>query len=340
MDTATSEIKDIAEQLNTLAHTHAIGNLQIIRAELNGKRRTWKEIFSPQTIHEGWAFHHGGRSELQFNIGMEDISGISKLRYGVAFSFEPSRSLPSPDKALIPKVRIFNDYIDEHPEYFADMRMWSWQNEQRSSDSSPSRITDEMVKPGVFVFLGKRQRNDNINYETILDDFDRLLPLFEYVERGGIEKPIGTIVTDGFHFRAGFTKKSTATTATLAERELDINLRHNVLQAALCHRLASEYGTDKVGEEQVTPFGTKIDVVVRFLDGHLWYYEIKTALSPRTCIREALGQLMEYAYWPGACEAERLIICGENPLDSDGAAYLSQLKSRFTLPVHYEQIVL
>jgi hypothetical protein len=40
-----------------------------------------------------------------------------------------------------------------------------------------------------------------------------------------------------------------------------------------------------------------MDVVVR-LGIRYWFYEIKTALSARACIREALAQLLEYSYWP------------------------------------------
>jgi hypothetical protein len=71
-----------------------------------------------------------------------------------------------------------------------------------------------------------------------------------------------------------------------------------------------------------------------------WYYEIKTASSPRACLREALGQILEYSYWPSAREAAKLVICGENALDEDGAAYLRQLQTRFGLPIAYEQIIL
>jgi hypothetical protein len=49
---------------------------------------------------------------------------------------------------------------------------------------------------------------------------------------------------------------------------------------------------------------------------------------------------MEYAYWPRANEATRLIICGETALDEDGAAYLKTLQERFRLPVAYEQIAI
>src|ERR1039457_5056017 len=109
MDDLQLDIRAIAQQLNTRAHTHAIGELQAIRAELKKlKRQPGKDIFSSQTIDEDWAFHHGGRSELQFNIGIEDALGWIELRHGVAFSFEPSQSLPSPVDTLIDKVHHFN----------------------------------------------------------------------------------------------------------------------------------------------------------------------------------------------------------------------------------------
>ena len=335
----TFNLDAIANELNFRSNAHAIGRLQDLRFKLKGlSRRPGLKIFSSQTIHSRWALHHGGRSELQFNIGLEDASG-KELRHGVAFSFEPSRTLPSID-VLIPKVRLFNDYIQLYPELYADMRMWHYQNDQRSTDYPPGPIMPELVTPGTFVFLGKRQPIENINYEAVLNDFDRLLSLYEYVEGGGREGATETPGSEGFHFRAGCTHKSVATSATLAERQLDINLKHNVLQEALCQQLISEYGLENVADEHPTGFGTKIDVVVRRNKDEYWYYEIKTALSPGVCLREAFGQLLEYAYWPGAREAKRLIVCGECPLDHDGEEYLRQLRQRFQLPIEYRQIVL
>jgi hypothetical protein len=34
-----------------------------------------------------------------------------------------------------------------------------------------------------------------------------------------------------------------------------------------------------------------------------------------------------------------MIVCGETPLDAEGAAYLQQLQTRFKLPIAYEQVV-
>lgn len=337
MDDPQLDINAIAHELDARAHAHAIGDLQAIRAKLRGTRRSGTNIFSRQTIHEDWAFHHGGRTELQFNIGKEDVSGI-ELRHGVAFSFEPSQTLPSID-VLVPKARLFNEYMQLYPQKYADMRMWHYREGERSSDYPPGSVMPELVVAGTFVFLGKRLPSNKIDYELVLNDFNRLLPLFEYVESGGREESAKEVGKNGFSFRAGFTDKSAATNATLAERELNINLKHNILQSALCRHLTSEYGADNVGDEQFTAFGTKIDVVVRRSDTEFWYYEIKTALSPRACLREALGQVMEYAYWPGAREAQRLVICGESLLDGDGEAYLRRLKQRFGLPIDYQQII-
>jgi hypothetical protein len=330
----------IARALNARASSYAIGGLQDLRARLKGyARRPSSDIFTSHTIHPHWAFHYGGRTELQFNIGLEGVSGVEELRHGVAFSFEPSQSLPSID-VLIPKVRLFNDCMRLYPESYGDMRMWHYRGGERSSDYPPGPVMAELVIPGPFVFLGKRQPIASIDYDLILGDFDRLLPLYEYVESGGREEIELPTPRQGFTFRAGCTDKPSATTATLAERQLNVSLRHNLLQAALTRRLIATFGASNVADEHPSGLGTEIDVVVRHGGHEFWYYEIKTTLSPRACLREALGQVMEYAYWPGAQEPARLIVCGESPLGEDGAAYLRLLNERFRLPVAYEQILL
>jgi hypothetical protein len=113
-----------------------------------------------------------------------------------------------------------------------------------------------------------------------------------------------------------------------------------LLHAALTRSLIAAYEADNVADEHPSGFGTKIDVVVRHGQDEFWYYEIKTATSPRACLREALGQVLEYAYWPGAQEPSRLIVCGESRLDDEGAAYLRRLNERFRLPIAYEHIAM
>jgi hypothetical protein len=326
----------IASEINLRAENHQIGKLQDIRKELKRlEQRPTKKIFSEMTISNEWAFHHGGRRELQFNIGIEDAS---HLRYGVAFSLETSRTLPKIE-ILIPKISLFNDFIQAYPEQYADMRMWHYYDGQLSHEYMPTSIPPELINKGVFIFLGQRQSLNKLNYDTILSCFDRLLPLYKYIESNGTVQPISTPTIRPFEFQSGFMPRVSSARASLPERELDINLRHNIFQEALYNKLVEKYGDDNVGGEIQSGVGTNIDIVVRH-KGQFHFYEIKTAKSPRICLRQALGQLLEYAFWPGSQEAVRLVVVGETELDDEGAKYLHELKKRFSLPLEYENIVI
>lgn len=330
------DLHTIAAELNSRSVDYAIGGLQELRKTIkNLSRRPRRNLFSEQTIHDDWAFHHGGRSELQFNIG-KDGSGGTMLRHGIAFSFETSQTLPTIDP-LKPKVRLFNDFMQLYPDEYADMRMWHFHGPTRSDEYMPSAIPSERVKEGVFVFLGKRFPVDELDYDRILSDFDKLLPLYRYVESNGSLHPASVIDDLPFSFAPGCTIKPGQTTAHLAQDPIDVTLRHNLMQEALYNRLVSKYGADNVGTELSNGVGTRVDVVVRHSDS-FWFYEIKTAHSPRACVREAIGQLLEYSYWPKAQEATKLIVVGETPLDSEGEAYLSLLRSKFAIPIEYEHI--
>lgn len=249
-----------AEQLNDKASSHPVGSLQQIRAELHGKRRSGHKVFSSQTITEDWAFHHGGRPELQFNIGLDGSNG-KELRWGVAFSLETSRSLPTID-VLRRKVELFNEFLRRHPHLYRDMWMWHWRGSVRSKDSRPAPIPHELVSNGVFVFLGHRKPVGDLDHELVLDDMDRLLPLYRYVESEGRIQPLSNR-SKGFVFLPGFKPRGSTTTARFAPRQLDVNLRHNVLQEALYRRLVARHGEENVKAELPTVLGTSVDLVVR-----------------------------------------------------------------------------
>src|SRR5947207_3911164 len=136
-------IRAIADKLNALAPQHRIGELQKIRTQLKRlKRRPGEKIFSTHTTSDDWAFalHHGGRTELQFNIGHEN----GDLRHGVAFSFQLSQTLKSID-VLVPKVKFFNDFMDLNAGEFKDMRMWHY-DDGRSEDRPPGQFPPASLK--------------------------------------------------------------------------------------------------------------------------------------------------------------------------------------------------
>jgi hypothetical protein len=330
-------IQKIAESINRSAVGRPIGSLQTLRQQVHGTARVpTHSIFDSRTIFPDYAFHVGGRSEIQFNIGTEEVGNEAEIRYGLGFSLEPSQSLPDID-VLVPKIARFNEYVRTYRADLSDLRMWHFRSGVRSEDYSPTEIPLEQVQPHVFIFIGSREPARSLEVNRIVDLFDRLLPMYEFVESKTVAFPAIMGRSGAFAFVPGCSVKASTTTASLPERTLDIQLRHNEMQRTLFDRLAKEFGAEYVGTETRNGSGARIDVVLRRGVSY-WFYEIKTSLSARGCIREALPQLLEYAFWPGTQEAERLVVVGEAMLDEQSAEYLSRLRTRFGLPVYYEPL--
>lgn len=190
-------ISEIAHKIDELSAGHRIENLQAIRKKIkNMARQAGSTIFHEDTIKdkEGWAFHYGGRKELQFNIGEEEEG----LRYGIAFSLEPSQTLPKIE-LLYPKIMRFNQFIRENPSFFKDYRMWHW-NKGRSDIHPVIEIGENLLASKTFIFIGKLNETDEVNYNEILETFDELLTPYIYVEK----EPVSGIVESELLEGAGF----------------------------------------------------------------------------------------------------------------------------------------
>lgn len=110
------------------------------------------------------------------------------------------------------------------------------------------------------------------------------------------------------------------------------------MQTQLHRELVAEHGYDHVFVEQQAPGnGGRVDVLVE--KGSLRIiYEIKTASSARGCIREAMGQLLDYGCWPSGQAAERLVVVGEPDLQAFEARYLAMLNKNFPRPLEYRSV--
>jgi hypothetical protein len=76
-------------------------------------------------------------------------------------------------------------------------------------------------------------------------------------------------------------------------------------------------------------------VDIRAKQGEEWhFFEIKTD-SPRICIRKALGQIMEYAFFPDYEHAKKLIIIGDSNPDENVQIYLKKIREDYEIPVVY-----
>ena len=336
MNTKGMTIEEICNELNNAAGNFRIGNLQNIRKELKSlTKKPTSEVFNYSTISDNYAFHVGGRSELQFNIGYEEEG----LRYGFAFSLKPSQALPNPT-ILFPKILRLNSIIISSPDLFTDYKMLIWEKDIRRTPIHDVReIKEDEIKNGNFIFIGKIE--DNPHVDDILKTFDYLLDIYidvENLEHISLSNIFPTIYNSAFSFKQNNYNLTINKNINTVSKNIDVTVRHTPIQIELIEQLASKYGASNVAREHYHQ-GNRIDVVVSD-KGDIYFYEIKVADSAKACIRQALGQLFEYSYFPNNSNAKKLIVAGESKLDNDCNLYIETLIRKFNIPLEYLQVTL
>lgn len=335
-----TKIAKIANAINDRAANYEIGRLQDLRRRMKGLRKSSSVIFnvSKPSVNqvEGWAFHTGGREELQFNIGIE--SNFDRFRFGVAFSLEPSRTAPCIDP-LLPKIDRFNEYVRHHGTDLESFRMWVWRKGKMiKPDAAVRPVTDDEIKIHNFIFVGKAVPVASVNINQVLSTFDLLLPLYVFVESGVLEDQSALALGNHlpFEFHEGVTASDCFTSHRKSSDEISVVLRSEKIKLKLYEELKKDIHS-KVGQEIRSGSGGRIDLVVAASSGEFDFYEIKPAVLARHAIREALPQLLEYAYRKGGKEARRLVIVSHAPLDLDSEAFLRVLQHK-GLPIYYKHV--
>ena len=110
---------------------------------------------------------------------------------------------------------------------------------------------------------------------------------------------------------------------------------HPVLQEALMILLQKHFGVKNVLREDGW-----VDLIVRDKNRTL-LIELKTDPVARRAIRDAIGQILEYAYFrpsPQMLNLE-LFIVPPGPMDAEAVAYLKVLNQYFGIPVRYCQFL-
>lgn len=323
-------IREIAIKINEESHKYQFGKLQDLRKEIKGlSKKASSRIFTDQTISKnGWAFHNGGRKEIQFNIGSEKEG----LRYGIAISFETSRSLPDLS-ILYPKILKLNSLIRNEPDLFLNYKMWFWRG-KRSKIENVREIDDKLVQNGTFIFIGKLMDDKNLDYGEILSTFDDLLKIYQEVETDPKIQTKKKQENIEFRFDNQSKHLPQKSNYNTVEKEINVDVRHSYLQEKLYKELVSTFGEDAVGLENHIS-GNRIDIVVKIAEHSYGFYEVKTGSSAKLCIRQAMGQLFEYAFWNSSNFKVDLIIAGEFEMDKTTSDYINFLKSNFNIPISY-----
>ncbi len=121
---------------------------------------------------------------------------------------------------------------------------------------------------------------------------------------------------------------------------------HKAWQESIYLQLKRESNDDYIvwnlnkGERELNAtFSGGVDMAVEISEGCEVYYEIKTeAKGPHHCIRIAIGQLLEYAYYPpNQLIAKRLVIVSRYALDENGKQYINYIRDTLKIPIFYQQ---
>ena len=139
-----------------------------------------------------------------------------------------------------------------------------------------------------------------------------------------------------FIFKPGHNPGKNMTTIKSKGGRRDKSLFHNKIQTDVFNILEGIYKKGNVGTENDLGYQTKVDIVVKMKTGFT-FYEIKTSQTAKAAIREAIGQIIEYAYWPDKTHAERLVIIAPPSPSEDAKIYLARLRDKFMLPIYYQQ---
>lgn len=136
-------------------------------------------------------------------------------------------------------------------------------------------------------------------------------------------------------FRPGHMSRQATGEAESKGGRRTINYRQNVIQDRLVQLLRDKYGNDAVATEHPTGTGCRADALLEHEDGSRELYEIKPADSAREAVRQALGQLLEYAYRRNGLQPSALHVVSDAPMDDVTGEYLDTLEARFGLKLGY-----
>lgn len=114
--------------------------------------------------------------------------------------------------------------------------------------------------------------------------------------------------------------------------ETFINPYHKSMQEVLIKLLKEDKNYSEVKKE--IEF---VDVQGKFNKSQTHYFEIKTD-TPKNNIRQAIGQLLEYAYYPNVNKADKLYIIGDKLPNDDVLIYLNTLRSITSLNIYLKWI--
>lgn len=182
-------LAEVVDAINSEVSRSELRSFYEQRRAWKGNGRRYKRFFQPPKDADGplrgYSFHHGGRKELQFNVGFE---GDRFLRYGVAFSLQPSRDVPDPVAEVGPLIARFNREAQSSA-VLRPLKMWRWRGGERGEEIQAGAVPPSWLESGSFIFFGERVDVASTGVtpalvQRVVALLGSLLPLYEFVHGG------------------------------------------------------------------------------------------------------------------------------------------------------------
>ena len=261
--------------------------------------------------------------ESNFTLSLYSINSRTKQRWWVGKIWNLA-VVGADESAAVYEVYEQNGWLEEMKSQLSGVRV-------------DARKFDTYVTPNVFAVI-KFKIEDLQLLETPLEfaSGDPAVTSDYYNLKNYIREPLLLERKKKFVFTPGFNPPTDKKRLTYDQHETDANNSHNHVQARLYSKLCEQYGSDNVGAENNTGVGSRVDLIVSHRK-KFFLYEIKTGASLQSCVREAIGQLLEYRHIIGHARVSRLVVVTPHSLDAWTDAYLGALRDEHQIPVFYEQ---
>jgi len=136
-------------------------------------------------------------------------------------------------------------------------------------------------------------------------------------------------------FKEGKTKTKSSYTLSKNKGKREVEKLHVDILEDLYRLLLKKNNREKLSLEKSTVNGKIIDLLENIDKDKYNFYEVKTSNSGLTNIREAIGQILEYALIDDEITANKMIIVGPADLKKVEKNYLNTLQNYIAIKIEY-----
>lgn len=143
--------------------------------------------------------------------------------------------------------------------------------------------------------------------------------------------------TDGFTFEEGRAMRIGSKARTVIGGTSDVSSLHVQIIGELerfLHSPANPF-PGKLAIEKCSFGWHTADVVIEDANNTYTIIEVKTSLNLRFNVRDALGQLLDYACWYADIPVKRFVIVSPEKIDSRHGEYFARIQAVLSLELHY-----